>query len=199
MILDHIGVVVPHLEPALRQWEALFGYRQDSDIVVNSRQKVRVVFLRKEGSLTVKLIEPSAPDSPVFQPSRRGAAATCVPLPFGGRSDPIAPGRGPCCWCRRSLGKRLTIIPSPSCWLGISISSLIDTSVKKGQGATDLVDPGTEVSNRPCSSTSHVSSPGEVWFDEEPDGGTAWTGFIIASGPVRWRVVGRSLFLYLAD
>ena len=31
-----------------------------------------MVFLGKEDSLTVKLIEPTAPDSPVFQTARKG-------------------------------------------------------------------------------------------------------------------------------
>ena len=65
MVIDHIGIVVRSLEEAIKQWEALFGYRKRSDIVLNTRQKVRVVFLTKKGSLTVKLIEPSGPDSPV--------------------------------------------------------------------------------------------------------------------------------------
>ncbi len=72
MVVDHIGIVVPRLEEALARWEACFGYSRSSDIVLNTRQKVRVVFLAKRNSLTIKLIEPSAPDSPVFQAARRG-------------------------------------------------------------------------------------------------------------------------------
>ena len=72
MMLDHVGILVPSLEQALSQWETLFGYRRNSDIVLNTRQKVRVVFLAKQNSLTVKLIEPSGPDSPVFQAARKG-------------------------------------------------------------------------------------------------------------------------------
>jgi methylmalonyl-CoA/ethylmalonyl-CoA epimerase len=72
MTIDHIGIVVPCLEPAIRQWKMLFGYHPNSDIVQNTRQKVRVVFLRKRGSVTVKLIEPAAPDSPVSQFARKG-------------------------------------------------------------------------------------------------------------------------------
>ncbi len=72
MIIDHIGIVVPSLEKALRQWETLFGYRRNSDIVLNTRQKVRVVFLSKKDSLPIKLIEPSSPDSPVFEAARKG-------------------------------------------------------------------------------------------------------------------------------
>ncbi len=72
MILDHIGVLVPSLERALGQWETLFGYHRLSGAVLNTRQKVRVVFLSKTDSLMVKLIEPAAPDSPVFQAARKG-------------------------------------------------------------------------------------------------------------------------------
>jgi methylmalonyl-CoA/ethylmalonyl-CoA epimerase len=72
MIIDHIGIVVPNLEQAVDQWEMLFGYRRNSDIVQNTRQKVRVVFLSRQNSMTVKLIEPSAADSPVCQAARKG-------------------------------------------------------------------------------------------------------------------------------
>ena len=42
-------------------------YRQISPVVHNSRQKVRVVFLSKEGSVLVKLVEPADPTSPVWK------------------------------------------------------------------------------------------------------------------------------------
>ena len=72
MIIDHIGVVVPSLENGIRQWEDLFGYKKSSDVVLNTRQKVNVVFLNKPGSLTVKLIEPAEPASTVAPLARRG-------------------------------------------------------------------------------------------------------------------------------
>ncbi len=72
MILDHIGIVVPSLEDAIDQWQRLFGYEKASAIVLNSRQKVRVVFLSRPDSLTVKLVEPAGPDSPVFAAARKG-------------------------------------------------------------------------------------------------------------------------------
>jgi methylmalonyl-CoA/ethylmalonyl-CoA epimerase len=72
MVLDHIGVVVRSLPDAIRQWEELFGYTQSSSVVTNSRQKVRVVFLSKHGSVTVKLVEPSEPGSPVSLFARKG-------------------------------------------------------------------------------------------------------------------------------
>jgi methylmalonyl-CoA/ethylmalonyl-CoA epimerase len=72
MVIDHIGIVVRSLEEGIQQWAELFGYHKNSDIVTNTRQQVRVVFLSKEGSLPVKLVEPATPDSPVSGFARRG-------------------------------------------------------------------------------------------------------------------------------
>ncbi len=72
MVIDHLGIVVRSLEEGIRQWSELFGYRKNSDIVVNTRQKVRVVFLSKKGSLPIKLVEPSEPASPAFLFARKG-------------------------------------------------------------------------------------------------------------------------------
>ncbi len=72
MVIDHIGIVVPSLEDGIRQWADLFGYQQKTDVVLNTRQKVRVVFLGKENSLTVKLIEPSDPTSPISRFAGKG-------------------------------------------------------------------------------------------------------------------------------
>jgi methylmalonyl-CoA/ethylmalonyl-CoA epimerase len=72
MTVDHIGIVVRSLDEGIQQWSDMFGYKKNSDIVVNTRQKVRVVFLAKKNSLTVKLIEPSDETSPIFMFARRG-------------------------------------------------------------------------------------------------------------------------------
>lgn len=72
MVIDHIGIVVRSLEDGLQQWESVFGYQKNSDIVTNTRQKVRVVFLAKSSSLPVKLIEPSEESSPISAFARRG-------------------------------------------------------------------------------------------------------------------------------
>ena len=72
MVIDHIGIVVPSLDEGIEQWEQLFGYKRHSEIVINTRQKVRIVFLSKKNSLTIKLIEPSAPDSPVTLFAQKG-------------------------------------------------------------------------------------------------------------------------------
>ena len=72
MVIDHIGVAVRAIGPAVTQWVSVFGYRQETEVVTNTRQKVRVVFLSKEGSLPVKLIEPSDPTSPIHAFAQRG-------------------------------------------------------------------------------------------------------------------------------
>ena len=72
MVIDHIGIVVQSLERGIRRWEELFGYRQNSDIVTNIHQKVRVVFLAKRDSVTIKLLEPSDASSPVTRFANKG-------------------------------------------------------------------------------------------------------------------------------
>jgi methylmalonyl-CoA/ethylmalonyl-CoA epimerase len=72
MIIDHVGIVVRSLEQGIKRWEQLFGYKKHSEIVTNARQRVRVVFLKKDNSPTVKLIEPSDESSPIASIARKG-------------------------------------------------------------------------------------------------------------------------------
>ncbi|MEN6310138.1 MAG: VOC family protein [Acidobacteriota bacterium] len=65
MFIDHIGIAVKSLDQAIASWTKMFGYRQMTEIVVNTRQKVKVVFLDKPDSITVKLIEPLDEGSPI--------------------------------------------------------------------------------------------------------------------------------------
>lgn len=72
MIIDHIGIVVESIKKGIAHWEKVFGYRQMTEIVNNSRQKVNVTFLKKEGSLTIKLIEPVGETSPIYRFAKQG-------------------------------------------------------------------------------------------------------------------------------
>lgn len=72
MIIDHIGIAVRSIDEGIEHWKEIFGYEQITEVVVNSRQKVKVVFLAKIDSLTVKLIEPVDETSPVYGFARRG-------------------------------------------------------------------------------------------------------------------------------
>ncbi len=72
MNIDHIGIATKSIEKGITLWTETFGYKQKTQPVVNSRQKVRVVFLEKEGSIDIKLIEPVGVDSPIYKFSMRG-------------------------------------------------------------------------------------------------------------------------------
>jgi len=73
MEIDHICFAVKNLEEAIDYWGRVFGYRQMTEIIVNSLQKVKVTFLNKDGSLLIKLIEPlESNQSLVNFVSRRG-------------------------------------------------------------------------------------------------------------------------------
>jgi len=72
MIIDHIGIVVPIMEDGIKLWTNLFGYTQKSEPVLNSIQKLHVVFLAKSDSITVKLISPATDDSPIKGFASRG-------------------------------------------------------------------------------------------------------------------------------
>ena len=58
MVIDHICFAVKDLGEGIAYWDNIFGYKQMTGTVVNSLQKVKVVFLSKKDSLTIKLIEP---------------------------------------------------------------------------------------------------------------------------------------------
>ena len=58
MKVDHICFAVKNISEGISYWESVFGYRQMTEVVRNTLQKVNVVFLNKEDSVLVKLIEP---------------------------------------------------------------------------------------------------------------------------------------------
>ena len=72
MVIDHIGVVVRSIEKGIEHWERVFQYQKMTDMVINTRQKVKVVFLSKNNSLTVKLIEPMDETSAVYRFALKG-------------------------------------------------------------------------------------------------------------------------------
>ena len=72
MIIDHICFAVADLQKGIENWENAFGYQQMTEIVTNSRQKVKVVFLSKINSLPIKLIEPLPENRSVSDFIQRG-------------------------------------------------------------------------------------------------------------------------------
>lgn len=81
--LDHVGVEVTDLLAAIELFVGLFGYRQATEPVVNSRHQVEVVFVEKAGSLPVKLfrslVERAPPSSRLDLPSFVPSAFNTVP------------------------------------------------------------------------------------------------------------------------
>lgn len=77
MQIDHLGLVVPDIEAGIEHWQIVFGYHQATEVVVNTRQKVKVVFMEKEGSLQMKLIEPTDPSSPAAAMKAGGMHHLC--------------------------------------------------------------------------------------------------------------------------
>lgn len=69
--LDHVCLAVKRIDAARATLERTLGYTARTTPVENTRQQVIVQFMRKPGSIDIKLIEPSNPDSPLFEFLRR--------------------------------------------------------------------------------------------------------------------------------
>jgi methylmalonyl-CoA/ethylmalonyl-CoA epimerase len=72
MKIDHICFAVKSISDGITYWEAVFGYRQMTEVIENSLQKVKVCFLCKEESMLVKLIEPLADNQSLVNFVNRG-------------------------------------------------------------------------------------------------------------------------------
>jgi len=72
MIIDHICFAVKDIETAITQWTGAFEYEQMTEVVTNTRQQVKVVFLSREQSVTIKLIEPLPENESVMNFVKRG-------------------------------------------------------------------------------------------------------------------------------
>jgi methylmalonyl-CoA/ethylmalonyl-CoA epimerase len=93
------------MEESIEHWKSVFGYRQLTSIVTNTRQKVRVAFLAKENSLTVKLIEPTDSTSPVYAFAQRGGGLHHLCFKCAQLEDELAK--------LSSLGLRVLVKPQP--------------------------------------------------------------------------------------
>jgi methylmalonyl-CoA/ethylmalonyl-CoA epimerase len=72
MIADHVGIAVRSLSLASEHFKRVFSYEPMTEVVTNTRQKVRVLFLRKSHSIDLKLIEPCDETSPIYSFAIRG-------------------------------------------------------------------------------------------------------------------------------
>lgn len=65
--LDHVCLAVRKIAPARAMLEKTLGYTARTEVVTNTRQQVNVQFMRKPGSIDIKLIEPSSLSSPLVE------------------------------------------------------------------------------------------------------------------------------------
>ena len=72
MKIDHICFAVKNISEGVSYWESVFGYRQMTEVVVNTLQKVKVVFLAKKESILIKLIEPTEENQSLINFVNRG-------------------------------------------------------------------------------------------------------------------------------
>ncbi len=145
MVIDHIGIVVRSIEVGIQRWQAMFGYRLCSNIVTNTRQRVRVAFLAKKGSITIKLVEPVDALSPVSTLAAKGGGLHHICF----RCDDLRTAIPPL----KEKGARLLVGPQPGeafnnrdiafLFAGNNLNiELIDTVEKAG-----WIDPSDERSN----------------------------------------------------
>lgn len=72
MVIDHLCIAVKSIKDGIIQWTAVYGYSQKTKTIINTLQKVEVVFLHKDDSLDIKLIGPIDESSPIYHFTRRG-------------------------------------------------------------------------------------------------------------------------------
>jgi methylmalonyl-CoA/ethylmalonyl-CoA epimerase len=72
MKIDHVCFAVKNIQDGITYWNRVFGYNQMTKVIENSLQKVKVVFLSKDDSITIKLIEPLESNQSLINLVNRG-------------------------------------------------------------------------------------------------------------------------------
>lgn len=129
MKIDHLGVAVLDLKEGIQQWTSIFGYQQRTEPVINTRQKVRVVFLTKDDSLTIKLIAPTDEESPIYRFAKRGGGLHHICFIVDDLNSSI----------NKLLGKGLRLLTPPQPGEAFSNNSIAFMSAKNGLNI-ELID-----------------------------------------------------------
>jgi methylmalonyl-CoA/ethylmalonyl-CoA epimerase len=135
MVFDHVAIAVRSVEAAADRFCGLLGYTRKTIKVTNTRQKVNVLFLARPGSLDIKLIEPSEPESPLWDFVKKGGGLHHLAFKTGD----VQAG----CEEMMRRGARVTARPEPGeafddhliafLYLGMGLSvELIDTDSRRG-------------------------------------------------------------------
>ena len=139
MKLDHVAIAVRSLTLASERLCPLLGYERDGEGVTNSRQDVRVLFLKKAESLPIKLIEPASDQSPLWDFVRKGGGLHHVCFKAGDVSAAVTD--------LTSQGARLLAGPQPGeafaneliafVYAGFGLNvEIIDTDLRGGRQET---------------------------------------------------------------
>jgi methylmalonyl-CoA/ethylmalonyl-CoA epimerase len=135
MQIDHLGIAVRSVEAAADRLSVLLGYERRTSKVHNTRQRVNVLFLRKPGSLDLKLIEPADDQSPLVDFVRKGGGLhhLCFKVPNVAQA----------CTTLSALGARVLAAPAPGeafddqpiafLYVGHGLNvEVIDTDLRRG-------------------------------------------------------------------
>ncbi len=134
MQIDHVAIAVRSVEKAADKLCELTGYRRKTEKVTNTRHRVNVLFLEKEASLDIKLIEPSDGESPLWDFVKKGGGLHHVCFKVADVSA--------LCDALKAQGVRLLSEPAPGeafddgliafCYLGFGLNAeLIDTDARR--------------------------------------------------------------------
>jgi methylmalonyl-CoA/ethylmalonyl-CoA epimerase len=140
MHIDHIAVAVRSVEAAADRLCPLLGYGRRTVPVVNTRQKVRVLFLSKPQSIDIKLIEPSEADSPLWDFVRKGGGLhhVCFKVPDVAQACAEVAGAGARILAAPAPGEAFDEHPIAFCYLGLGLNvEFIDTEARRGEIAPD--------------------------------------------------------------
>ncbi len=105
MIIDHIGIAVRSVDESVEYWINVFGYTQKTEVVINTLQRVKVVFLTKDRSIDIKLIEPTDESSPVYRFVQKGGGLHHICFKCANLNDELNR--------LSSLGLRRLSVPQP--------------------------------------------------------------------------------------
>lgn len=113
----------------------LTGYSRRTSKVTNTRQQVTVLFLRKSGSIDIKLIEPSGPESPLWGFLRRGEGLhhVCFRVPDVQEGVDALTTAGARVLAAPEPGEAFGNNPIAFCYLGAGLNAeLVDTDERQG-------------------------------------------------------------------
>jgi methylmalonyl-CoA/ethylmalonyl-CoA epimerase len=126
MTLHHVGKVVADLEAALRYHRDTFGLQPQGEAVFDPIQKVNVVKLAGGGGVTLELIAPTGPDSPVHKFLQKGGGLHHLAFAVPDLAAAVAELRG------RGALPLGPVVPSagyggmPSAWLFTAERELVE-------------------------------------------------------------------------